>query len=573
MEVPYKYCSLEELSIVLDKDRPVFMDTETEGFYCSIRLLQVFQEGLEEVHIVDRPDPLALCTTVAKFNTVWHNAHYDLTTLQAQAGVKWQPELFEDTFLLSRLAFPHEERFALDEVFKYVLGYDPYERQNLNKKVLQKSDWSKHILTSQQLTYAATDVYFMPDVWEAVSPMLGNINYELDKHTLKHCLDFQANGMPVNADRLLNRYTANQKRIAELAVPINVNSWQQVRPYIGENESDDIALARFSFEGNDRATAVRETRKLRKQLSFLDKFNTDDSRIYGKFKPSARSGRLTSNDQNLQQIPRLLKEVFGYHSDDGRVLIYSDYAQLELRTICAITQCLQMEELFRDNRDLHGFTADMMFGEGWEKWQRDIAKTYNFNLLYGGGIGMIQTILLKQVGIMQSDADTNRARKRWRNLWVEIYRWQEAGISAYQKGKLGSTPLGRQYKAKMMTDQLNIENQGAGAEVAKLALHYMYKFYMAEWEADNAFLSNFIHDSYIVDAPDDPSIYMPIAEQMAKAMQLAWFEMSKLFRVKDIPMPVEVKVGYNWGDIEAGDNLLYEFELEPYTYLEEANNG
>ena len=80
---------------------------------------------------------------------------------------------------------------------------------------------------------------------------------------------------------------------------------------------------------------------------------------------------------------------------------------------------------------------------------------------------MIQTILLKTVGIHQADRETNRARTKWRNLWREIYAWQEKGIATWRKGRLGSTPMGRKYKAKMMTDQLNIENQGAGAEDRK----------------------------------------------------------------------------------------------------------
>jgi DNA polymerase I-like protein with 3'-5' exonuclease and polymerase domains len=324
---------------------------------------------------------------------------------------------------------PDKNAFALDDVFEYVLGYDPYARQGLNKAVLQKSDWSKSKLTEDQLVYAATDVYFMPQVWDKVKHAVDTDSYKLDIHALNACLDFQWNGMPVLQNRLMALYEANKLEISKLNVPINVNSYQQVRAYLGVHASDDIALARLAAEGNDKAKNVRRVRKLRKQLSFIEKFDVASGIIYGKFKPSARSGRTTSSDQNLQQVPRAMKDCFGFEEDGDTVMIFSDYPQLELRTICAIVVCKLMERFFREGADLHGYTAEYLFGPNWTKNHRQITKTYNFNLLYGGGVAMIQTILLKQLGIFQSDAETASAKKKWRNLWREIAAWQDAGIT------------------------------------------------------------------------------------------------------------------------------------------------
>ena len=60
----------------------------------------------------------------------------------------------------------------------------------------------------------------------------------------------------------------NNVKIAKLNCPINVNSWKQVRPFIGEDESDGLALATFALEGNSNAGLVNEVRKLTKQNSF-----------------------------------------------------------------------------------------------------------------------------------------------------------------------------------------------------------------------------------------------------------------------------------------------------------------
>lgn len=567
MNTPYQlYPTLEDAERVLRKDEPLFTDTETDGFYGSVKLIQLYQNHLDHVVMVEEPSEFMLSIMLDRFDTKWHNAHYDITTLQQQTSTRWIPKQFDDTFLLGRLAYPHKERFSLDEMFIYVLGYCPYTKQGLDKKVLQKSKWSGK-LTEKQYLYAATDVYYMPAVWDMVKNFVTDISYELDMSTLRSCLDFQWNGMPTSDEAIQAKLLANNAEIAELNVPINVNSYKQVRQYLDSDESDDLALARMSVEGCEKATAVRKTRKTIKQNSFLAKFEAPEGRIYGKFLPSARSGRLTSKDQNLQQLPRKLKGMF--EAPPGRVLIYSDYAQLELRTICAITACTNMERLFRAGEDLHGFTAEGIFGEGWTKDHRNLSKTYNFNFLYGGGILVLLQILLQQAGVLLEEAQGVRDRRKWRRLWPEIYAWQEKGINAWRNKRLGSTPLGRKYLAKMMTDQLNIENQGAGAEVAKLALHYFYpklKEYNRQHNTD-FILCNFIHDSFITEGPNDPVHYKAISMLKAECMQKAWFEMSRCFKIHDLPMPVDVIVGTNWGDIEDDDKPnIWEFTLEGMTH-------
>lgn len=573
MNVPYRVISnLVDAFAELKEDEPLCADTETCGFYQKVRLIQLYQPHLDAVLLVEWPEEILLATMLDKYTTLWHNAHYDITTIQQQTHTRWVPKAFEDTFLLARLHFYMKEKFSLDETFEYVLGYCPYTRQGLDKKVLQKGKWDVPVLSKDQLLYAATDVYYMPQLWDIVKDKRHTYSYKLDMLTLRYCFDFQWNGMPVNKQRLYERYEANQEEIEELAVPVNCNSWQQVRPYIGENESDGLALATFGLQGNQRAKDVQRTRKLIKQNSFLDKFDTIGGRIFGKFLPSARSGRLTSKDQNLQQLPRELKDCF--EAAEGRALWYADYAQVELRTICAITVCRAMEKLFREGIDLHGFTAEMIFGKDWTKKHRQLSKTYNFNFLYGGGIKVLIGILIMQAGILLDERQGNRDRRMWRNLWREVYAWQERGIANWKAGRPGSTPMGRRYKAKMMTDQLNIENQGAGAEVAKLALHYLHPRIAEYNEAHGTdfMIINFIHDSFIIEGPNDEVHYEPVSSIIASSMQEAWFETSKAFAIKDLPMPVNVKVGTNWGAIEDDDAAdLYNYELEGMALCNNSN--
>ena len=274
------------------------------------------------------------------------------------------------------------------------------------------------------------------------------------------------------------------------------------------------------------------------------------------------------------KIPRKLKCIFGYDEATPRTLIYSDYAQLELRTICAILNVSVMAQMFRDGVDLHSYVASVLFGEDVTKEQRQVTKTYNFNLLYGGSVDMVISILMTY-GLWVEPVVANKHKAKWLNLFKEINKWQQECIAKWRKGKLNSTPLGRSYKSRLMTDFMNIQNQGAGADVTKLALYY-FSPWLAEYnktvpDEDKVLLCNVIHDSFILDSPDKPEVYEPVAKKLAECMQESWFEMSKLFKITDLPMPVDVKVGKNWGDIEADVNLAHTFKLEPYAMLEKVN--
>jgi len=73
-------------------------------------------------------------------------------------------------------------------------------------------------------------------------------------------------------------------------------------------------------------------------------------------------------------------------------------------------------------------------------------------------------------------------------------------------------------------------------------------------------LCDFIHDSWIFEHEDDESLCLELSTIVAESMQESWFEASRSVKIKDLPMPVEVYSGYNWGDIEAG-KYKYEYKV------------
>lgn len=557
--LPYKFITVTELKDLIDYEKPVMCDTETLGFYGKIRLLQAYQRGWDFVAFVEWPNPMELISVLTKAHTVWFNAHYDISTTQYNIGhLYWQPEHYDCLFLMSRLYFFTKEKFDLASVISYTIGHNPYEEDE------SASDWSVPVLSESQKTYAVMDVYYLHDVWDLINETREDTNYKLDMLCLKYCLEFQTNGMPVDVDILEDLYAKNAEQLEQIGLPINCNSFKQVREYIGSTLSDDHGLAVLISQGNERAKDVRQTRKLTKQNSFMTKWmrNLRDGCIFGLFKPSARSGRTTSNDENLQQLPRALKAVFGLPKDGDTVMLISDFAQIQLRAVAVIAPDRTMEQLFRAGEDLHNFVAKMIFGENFTKSDRQIAKTSNFSLLFGAGITVLKGQLLKDSGMWLEDAEASKIKNKWLNLWKGINAWQKRGIRDWKKGVAWETPLGRRYVSKMMTDQLANQIQGFEAEVAKLAMHYMLPKLK---ELDERILfRDFIHDGYIFTAPNEPELYKKAAEIIAHSMQDAWIEMCDArVEIDDLPMPVEVKVGWNWGAIEGVDKAK-----DPVKYAE-----
>ncbi len=554
----YKIVTLAHVASVVDKSLPLMVDTETIGLYGKIRLVQFYQDtpaftqgDVPVALLVEYPNVYELVQLMESVTTVGYNFHYDISCIQAAIGnISWMPDNFHDAFLAARLYFYTKDEFSLDKVVSYMLGHNPY---GASKGEMHKADWSVPVLSEEQKMYGAADVIYLWDLWKLIGPSsLEDINYKLDLITLRNCLDMQCNGLPIDMDILEEQYKENMQRINEIGLTINVNSWKQVRPYIGSEMSDDNGLAYLSANGNDRAKEVREVRKLTKQNSFLTKFqNTVRSGcLFGKFKPSARSGRLTSDDQNLQQLPRKLKKLFGVLEGGDDIILFSDFAQIQLRAVCVITSDKAMEKLFREKEDLHNFVARFIFGDDFTAEHRQISKTANFSLLFGAGIEVFKAVLLKDAGMLLSDDEASKIKKAWLKLWKEIAEWQNLGIKDWKNGKAWETPLGRRYVSKMMTDQLAMQIQGFEAEVAKLAWHYM-KPKLAELDK-RILLRNFVHDSYLFTCPNEQPIYEAACKIIADAMQEAWSEMCGSVPVKDLPMPVKVRAGWNWGDIEKG---------------------
>jgi len=566
MNPTYKITSLREVIKQVNPSQPLFVDTETDGLYGPVKTVQFMQQGWESTAIVLDPSLPTLMVVLDMTTVIFQNGSYDISTIQRQSKTRYIPKSFEDLFLLGRLFYYAEESHSLDNLILCSIGFDPYAGQGIDKKEMQKFNWSKATAAdiSSLCQYGATDVFYMPAVYETVKHHELDDNYKLDMLALRHALDFQNNGMPVlEVDRKIMEMEL-QNEVNEMNMPINVNSYIQVPEYLGTENSKDLTLAIAELNGMKEAGRVRKAKKLLKRISYLNKCKTEDERIYGVFSPSARSGRFTCSKDNLQQLPHEIQSIFGYTPKDKKLITYSDFSQLELRDLCAVIGERTMEALYREGKDLHVYARENIPGLKDREDGRQIGKTCNFLLLYYGSAQILSDELASSAGIRfhlderLNIIKVNEIRNNWRNLYPDMKNWQDNGVKAWKKGRPNKTPLGRRFVGKRMTDHLNIEIQGSSADVAKLALHYICSGLPSI--DPECRLINFQHDSYMIEHPDDKKIINKVQALVGESMQESWKVNSKLFRIHDLPMPVKVYTGYKWGGIEKNHISKMEFE-------------
>lgn len=530
----------------------IFIDTETTGLNPHKDRVTLFQYKIDDqpTQLVQDPDLATVHQLIdANLPVVGHNLSFDLGFLRYAPKA---PDDIEDTLYLDRIVNFKAQSHSLDTVAQRVYGQDLYA--DFDKKAMQKTNWASATLTEQQLAYARLDVDCLPLIYTQLRAALpaGLLPiYTFDRKSIIVGLATQQRGLPILLDEVdaeHDRVSAEATRLKQVLAPLNPNSPKQVTTQLGITSSGDRELAQLEANGNDTARLIRAARGAIKYKNFLSKL-LDAPRFYGTLQPAARSGRFTSSKENIQNLPRDTKKFIGNHD---RYIISADFAALELRTIAAITDDPEMVRLFREGADLHNYTAQKLFGADFTKRERQIAKVFSFSTLYGAGAATIRQMLLTQTGIDLPEHEVNALKATWKQTFEGITTWQRQGATRHQLGMAHRTPHGRPYISERYTDHLSIENQGAGAEVARIALHYIY-----EHLPEGAQMINFIHDSYIIEA--DEAAIEQACRVIHTGMTQAWAKAP--FDNRGIPMPVEVGVAHNVKDADdCGDACIYVYE-------------
>lgn len=296
----------------------------------------------------------------------------------------------------------------------------------------------------------------------------------------------------------------------------------------------------------------RELTKLKSTYSdSLPKMIALDGRIHTSYNQTvAATGRLSSNDPNLQNIPirtelgRQIRKAFV--AAPGYRLGSFDYSQIELRLLAHLCKDEVLVDAFQKRIDVHAVTAGLMFGlepELVSKEQRRLAKMLNYAVLYG----VTDYGLANQLGggfsVSEAKALINQYFERFPSVKAFTERViQEArgtGFTTTLYGRRRYFPdihaANRNERLYAERQAINAPIQGAAADMIKLAMIHVRKLLGA---SQTRMLLQ-VHDELVFEMADDSGdLVEPIRHAMESSLPI------------DVPVEVDAKVGANWGEME-----------------------
>lgn len=267
------------------------------------------------------------------------------------------------------------------------------------------------------------------------------------------------------------------------------------------------------------------------------------------------TGRLSSSNPNMQNIPRnkMIKNLIV--SSPGTCFLQLDYSQAELRVLAMLSGDEALIDIYKSGRDLHDAVADMMFGPDGHKDKelRNLAKTINFGIAYGRGAGSIATKFKKSMREAQDIID------KWFKPMPKVKEFINNRRRMATRGEPCVTIFGRERHFVITDAELNhIQNeyintpiQGTASDFTMLSLLNIYDYLEENW-AGKARIVSTVHDSIILEVEDKPEYLKEIGNACVNIMA-----QTPLDYVPDCPVPfvADAEIGHKWGE-------MYKLDME-----------
>ncbi len=506
------------------------------------------------------------------------NAKFDMAILK-KYGIHVSAPIF-DTMLAHYLLEP-DSRHNMNYLSEAYLNYRPVSIEDLIGKKGKNQGNMANVELEKIKEYAAEDSDIALQLKRKFEKELDKRNVrrvfeDVELPLLQVLVDIEEEGIRLDAD-FLNLYSKDlgeqsgkiQQEIFGLAgAEFLISSPQQVGKILfdklklidkpkktktGQYQTDEETLMYLANE-HDIVRRILDYRGVQKLKStYVDALPTMVNAVTGRLHTSfnqavAATGRLSSNNPNLQNIPirtemgREVRKAF-IPRDPEHVLLSADYSQIELRVIAHVSKDAGMIEAFKNGLDIHTATAAKVFGVKLEEVDSEMrrkAKTVNFGIIYGiSAFGLSQ-----RIGIPRSEAKEI----------IDNYFMQFPGIKNYMDTTMDfarehgyvETLLGRRRYIRDINSRnatvrgfaernsINAPIQGGAADMIKVAMINVHKWLKGSGLKTKMILQ--VHDELLFDVPkDEVDIVQPkIIELMANALVL------------DVPVLVEAGTGVSW---------------------------
>ena len=395
-------------------------------------------------------EPLLADEAVLK---VGQNLKYDMLVL-ARHDLTVAP--IDDTMLLSYVLDGGSHGHGMDELAQIHLDYQTIKFSEVAGSGKNQVTFDR-VPLDKALDYAAEDADITLRLHQALKPRLLSEHLVTVYETLERRLvpvlkTMEETGIKLDRETLRRLSNDFATRMAELEAEIyklagrtfTIGSPKQLGEILfgemgleggkktktGAYATGADVLEGLAAQGHDLPARVLDWRLLSKLKStytdaLQEQINPETGRVHTSYSQAvASTGRLSSNDPNLQNIPvrteegRKIREAFV--AEKGMVLLSVDYSQIELRLTAHIAEVDALKEAFRDGQDIHAITASQVFGvpvDGMDPMVRRQAKAINFGIIYGiSAFGLAQNL-----GIPQKEA----------KAYIEAYFERYPGIKDY----------------------------------------------------------------------------------------------------------------------------------------------
>jgi DNA polymerase-1 len=529
--------------------------------------------GLPLETVRERLGPVFAANKPAK---IGQNIKYDAIVLE-RAGLPLG-DLSFDTMIASYCLDPARRSHSLDALAEEMLGHKMVPFSSLFETRTKEKDIRK-VPLEKVCGYACEDADFTLRLKHAFAPMLEasqvkSLFYDVEMPLESVLKRMETTGVSVDSgflDKLSRRYTTRIGEIEEriyrsVGEQFNINSTQQLRRVLFDKlglqpkrktktgYSTDVEVLKSLADEHEVPRLLLEFRQLVKlKNTYIDAIpklvHPETGRVHTSYNQAvASTGRLSSSDPNLQNIPvrtaegREIRRAFVSSGPDW-VLLDADYSQIELRILAHLSGDAGLIAAFREDADIHRRTAAQVMGVEPEEVTADMrsrAKAVNFGIVYGmGARGLAQSL-----GI-----DTGQARQFIEDYFASypgVKRFIDDTIEGARRDRAVSTMLGRirqlpdigssNGRARAFSERIAVNTpvQGTAADIIKLAMLNVDKAISERGLEARMILQ--VHDELLFDLPEGELEDMKeiVRHGMENAMKL------------EVPLKVDMGVGTNW---------------------------
>ena len=580
-----------DLIKMLSSEKSISFDTETTSIDANQAELVglSFSVKAKEAFYIPLPEDYEDCKNVvqefkpilesSKIKMIGQNIKYDVLVMKWY-DIEVEGDFF-DTMITHYLLEP-DLRHNMDYISESYLKYTPVSITSLIGKKGKGQLTMREVPLDKITEYAAEDADITLQLKEVLEPKikeekLDDLYYKMEAPLIKVLAEMEYNGIRVDGD-FLGTYSKEleleiakkEKNIYEQAgVEFNIASPRQVGEVLfdklkikyrwrktktGQYSTDEDKLSELA-PNNPIIQEILNFRAFAKLKStYVDALpkmiNAKTGRIHSSFNQAlAATGRLSSNNPNLQNIPiktedgRRVREAF-IPRDEDHFLLAADYSQIELRLIAEISKDEAMMEAFQAGHDIHTATAAKVYGKTLEEVSADErrnAKTVNFSIIYGAGA----TNLSRQLGIKR--AESKELIETYFTQYHGLRKYMDETVEFARENGYVKTLMGRKRYLRDIDSRnslarsnaeriaVNMPIQGSAADMIKIAMINIHEVFKKKNFKSKMILQ--VHDELVFDVHKS---------ELDEIKALVEDKMKNAMPDLNVPILVGMGVGNNW---------------------------